>query len=245
MNIIAHRGFSGLYPENTMLAFSKAAEAQADEIEMDVQLSRDGKVVIIHDETLERLTGQKGYVKDLDLAELTALNAPAAFGETHGFSPIPSLEEYLKWVKDKPIVTNIELKNSQIYYEELEEKCIELLKKYDLVDRALFSSFNHLSLAKCKRICPDIPCGALVGQNHGLALGAAYYIKSNGLDYFHPQFQLLNDEVVRECKQYEVGINTWTINDMGSLRRAQLWGCRGVISDHPDLARKLLSAHGD
>jgi glycerophosphoryl diester phosphodiesterase len=105
MKVVAHRGYSGLYPENTMLAFKKAAEAGADEIELDIQLSRDGTVVIIHDESVDRVTGVSGLVRDLSFEELRRLNASAAvYGEQFGFNPIPSLDEYFQWAKTTGIV---------------------------------------------------------------------------------------------------------------------------------------------
>ena len=117
MKIVAHRGYSGLYPENTMLAFQKAVEAGADEIELDIQMSRDGQVVVFHDESMERLSGHKAFLRDMDYEELRKLNvAKIVHGDKFGFNPIPSLEEYLNWVKNSGIITNIELKNSGYYY---------------------------------------------------------------------------------------------------------------------------------
>jgi glycerophosphoryl diester phosphodiesterase len=121
MKIAAHRGYSGLYPENTMLAFKKAAEAGADEIELDVHLAKDGTVVVIHDESVERVSGTKGWVRDFTFEELKKLNVgQAAWGDKFGFNSIPSLDEYFSWVKNTEIVTNIELKNGFFYYDGLE-----------------------------------------------------------------------------------------------------------------------------
>ncbi|MCL2834654.1 MAG: glycerophosphodiester phosphodiesterase [Treponema sp.] len=235
MKITAHRGYSGQYPENTMLAFEKAAEAGADEIELDVQLSRDGKVVVFHDESLERLTGVGKMVMELTLDELAKLNAAKmVHGEKFGFNKIPSFEEYLAWVKKTNIVTNIELKNGRYYYEGLEEKTIELINKYGLADRVYFSSFNHVSLMKCKKLQPAIPCGALVFMPMG---NAGYCVKSSGLDFYHPDMKSLNDETVASCKKHGVGINVWTIDDMPGLLKAKACGCRSVITDFPDVCK--------
>ncbi|MDR3191642.1 MAG: glycerophosphodiester phosphodiesterase [Treponema sp.] len=238
MKVIAHRGYSGRYPENTMLAFKKAAEAGADEIEMDVQLTKDGTVVITHDESLERVTGVKGWVRDFDFAELRKLDASSVFRGEYGFNPIPSLEEYLVWVKDTAIVTNIELKNSDFYYEGLEEKTIALIQKQGLEGRIIFSSFNHASLLKCKKLCPPIPCGVLVEQHVG---GAGYYIKSSGLDFYHPAIRFLSGEVVEDCENHGVAINVWTVNDMDGLLKAEAWGLRGIITNFPDVCKVWLS----
>jgi glycerophosphoryl diester phosphodiesterase len=239
MKVCAHQGYSGLYPGNTMLAFKKAEEAGADEIEMDVQLTKDGTVVIIHDESVDRVSGATGWVRDFSFEELRKLNASQAiYGDKFGFNPIPSLDEYLSWVKDTKIVTNIELKNGQFYYEGLEEKTIALIQKYGLEKKILFSSSNHASLLKCKKLCPSIPCGVLSTQHIG---GAGYYIKSNGLEFYHPNIKFLSDEIIDDCKNQGVEINVWTVNDMGGLLRAEAWGCRGIITNFPDVCKVWIS----
>ncbi|MDR0449722.1 MAG: glycerophosphodiester phosphodiesterase [Treponema sp.] len=238
MKVVAHRGYSGLYPENTMLAFKKAAEAGADEIEMDVQLTRDGTVVITHDESVERVTGVKGWVRDFDFAELKKLDASSLFRGKYGFNPIPSLDEYLDWVKGTAILTNIELKNSDFYYEGLEEKTIALIQKHGLEKRIIFSSFNHASLLKSKKLCPSIPCGALTERQLG---GAGYYVKSSGLDFYHPAMEFLTGQTVEDCEKHGVGINVWTVNDMKGLLMAEAWGLRGIITNFPDVCKIWLS----
>jgi glycerophosphoryl diester phosphodiesterase len=237
MKVTAHRGYSGLYPENTMLAFRKAAEAAADEIEMDVQLTKDGTVVIIHDETVDRVTGARGFIRDFTFEELQKLDASFLYGGKFGFNPIPSLDEYFAWVKDTGIVTNIELKNSVYYYEGLEEKTLALIKKHGLEKRILFSSFNHVSLLKCKKLNPAIPCGVLTGKHIG---NAGYYIQSCGLDFYHPDIALLDDEIVADCKAHGIDLNVWTVNDMAGLLKIEAWGCRGIITNYPDVCSAWL-----
>ena len=127
MDIIAHRGMSGTYPENTMLAFRKAYEAGADGIELDVHLSKDGEVMIMHDESLERTTGVGKLLAECTRAELERINAGKTKDDSFGFTPIPSLEEYLSWVKDTGLYTNIELKTAPLYYPGIEEKTLDLI----------------------------------------------------------------------------------------------------------------------
>ena len=125
MKVYAHRGYSGKYPENTMLAFRKAAETGCDGIELDVQLTKDGKIVVIHDETVDRTTTGTGRVKDYTYEELIKLDAAKLFGGKYGFCPIPSFEEYCQWAAGQDLVTNIEIKTGVYYYEGLEEKTVE------------------------------------------------------------------------------------------------------------------------
>ena len=112
-----HRGYSGNYPENTMLAFQKAIEVGAAGIELDVQFSKDGQLVVIHDETLDRTTTGSGRVKDYSLEELKSLDASFKFTGQYGVNPIPTLDEVLSFMADKDAVTNIELKTGVYEYE--------------------------------------------------------------------------------------------------------------------------------
>jgi glycerophosphoryl diester phosphodiesterase len=238
MKVTAHRGYSGLYPENTMLAFKKANDAKADEIEMDVQLTKDGTVVIIHDESVERVTGAKGWVRNFTFDELRKLDASFLWNGKFGFNPVPSLDEYFAWVKDTGIVTNIELKNSVYYYEGLEEKTTALIKKHNLEDKIIFSSFNHASLLKCKKLNPAIPCGVLTEKHIG---SAGYYIQSSGLEFYHPDIKFLNDEIIADCKTHGIELNVWTVNDMAGLLKLEAWHCRGIITNYPDVCRAWLT----
>ncbi|MDR2096127.1 MAG: glycerophosphodiester phosphodiesterase [Treponema sp.] len=239
MKVVAHRGYSGLYPENTMTAFIKAAEAGADEIELDVQLSKDGAVVIIHDESLERVTGKPGWVRDFTLEELRTFDVSVLYRGEFGFNPIPSLDEYFSWVKATSITTNIELKNSLYYYEGLEEKTIELIRKHGLEGRVIFSSFNHGSLFKCKKLAPAIPCGLLVG--HADAGNAGLYVKSCGMEYYHPNIATLTRETVENCHANGIELNVWTVNDMAGLLRLETWNCRGIITNYPEVCKVWLA----
>ena len=136
----AHRGWSGLYPENTLLAFQKAIELGVDGFEMDVQLSRDGEVVVFHDETLDRVTGYHGYLRDLTVSELKRLDASSGFRGLYGKNEIPTLREFLELVAPTELIVNMELKNNRQYYPRLEEKVIALVRAFGMEKRVIFSS---------------------------------------------------------------------------------------------------------
>lgn len=231
MKVYAHRGYSGKYPENTMLAFRKAVEAGCDGVEMDVQLSRDGEVVVIHDELLDRTTDGTGPVKDRTLAELKKLDASKIRPGDWGFQEIPTFDEFCAWLSGTGIVANVELKTSIVYYPEIEKKCVDIIRKYHVEDKIIFSSFNHLSIVKTKELIPEIPVGALV-ENNPLVY-AGYYGEQYGFRYYHPDFCLLDDEAVRECKEHGVGINVWTVNDLASFEKLVEWDVDGVITNYP------------
>ena len=155
----AHRGWSGLYPENTLLAFQKAIDLGVDGFEMDVQLSRDGEVVVFHDETLDRVTGYHGYLRDLTVSELKRLDASSGFRGLYGKNEIPTLREFLELVAPTELIVNMELKNNRQYYPQLEEKVIALVRAFGMEKRVIFSSFNNVSILRCRRLATEIDAG--------------------------------------------------------------------------------------
>ena len=159
--IIAHRGASSRAPENTMASFRKAVELGADAIELDVHRSKDGYLMVCHDERVDRTSNGKGYIKDFTLRELKSLDAGRWIGEEFKGERMPLLEEVLELVLKNNILLNIELKNGPIFYEGIERDVINLVKNYGLVDETIISSFNHYSLLQVKGIEPRIKTGIL------------------------------------------------------------------------------------
>lgn len=238
MKVFGHRGYSGRYPENTMLSFQKAAETGCDGIELDVQLTKDGVPVVIHDERIDRTTDGTGFVVDYTFEELRRFDAGAITGGKHGFQPIPSFEEYCAWAKDQSLITNVEIKTGVYYYEDIEEKTVALLEKYGLLDRVLFSSFNHTSLFRTEKLAPAVPRGALL-EHVGLG-NAGYYCERYGFAYYHPGLKGLTQEEVEGCKRHGIGINVWTVNDMAALEQLYEWGCDGVFTNFPGICKAWL-----
>ena len=235
MKIIAHRGFSGIYPENTMLAFKKAIEIGADGIELDVHLSKDGQVMIIHDEALKRTTGLDGVISDYTRAELEKISAGKTKNDEFGFTPIPSLEEYLAFMAEhKDKFTNIELKTAPVYYPEIEEKTLELVRKFDLEKNIIYSSFNWLSIERMQRLGTISETGLLFS---GMKLyNQAHIIKSLGINYFHPDFNDLTDEIVKSYLDNKIGLNVWTVNEIEDMKVCLSWNIDGLITNFPDRA---------
>lgn len=145
---IAHRGASAVCPENTMVAFERSLQLGATGIETDVQLSSDGKLVLIHDETLSRTAGAEGWVKDNSVEELRTLDAGAWFHADFAGERIPSLDELFDLVRGKNILLNLELKNGIISYKGMEEKIIQAIRDWDMEQQVILSSFNHASLVR-------------------------------------------------------------------------------------------------
>lgn len=156
--IFAHRGYSASFAENTMGSFVGAGKAGADGLELDVQLTKDGELVVIHDEKVDRTTSGTGFVKDFLYKELRKLNANKKGLKKE---PIPALAEVFEWLKTNKLMCNIELKNGLIPYEGMEDKVIQLVQKHGLMDRIIISSFNHYSIVYCYRIAPEIETAPL------------------------------------------------------------------------------------
>jgi glycerophosphoryl diester phosphodiesterase len=229
MKLFAHRGYSGRYPENTMTAFKKTDASVFSGIELDVQLTRDGTVIVIHDEQLDRTTDGTGWVKDFTFAELQKLNANRTHPETAGKEHIPSFDEYCAWVKQTNLLTNVELKTGAVYYSGIEEKTIDIIKKYCLGPRMFFSSFNPLSLVLAKKLAPEIPCGLLVERP---VVNAGRMCEQFGFEYYHPGIDGLTKAAVRECHEVGRKVHVWTVNTAAARQKIAEWDVDGIFTNY-------------
>ncbi|MGA5739620.1 glycerophosphodiester phosphodiesterase [Bacillus bombysepticus] len=235
--IFAHRGAAGTYPENTMISFEAAESFRADGIELDVQLTKDGKVVVIHDETVDRTTNGKGAVRNYVYEDLCKLDASYKFGDKVGFCKIPLLEEVLEWLKQTSLLLNIELKNNKIPYRGLEEEVITLVRKFSLEDRVIFSSFNHYSMKRCHMMAPDIQTAILYRE--GLHSPWAY-AKKMGATAVHPNYRYLQDAIAELTMESGVEVRPYTINEETLMRKYFDMNISAIITDYPETARTLL-----
>lgn len=235
----AHRGYSGKYPENTMLAFHKAVEAGADGIELDVQLTKDGVPVIIHDELVDRTTNGKGRVKEMTLEELRQLDASYIYAGQYGVNPIPTFREYCEFVRDLPITTNIEMKTGIFEYLGIEEKVLDMIREFRLEDKVIISSFNHFTILRMQKLAPHLKYGFL---SETWIIDAGKYCHGHRVPCYHPLFRNLTHEVVRELKQYGLEINTYTVNTEEDARDLIEKGVDILISNYPEMVREVLAA---
>ncbi len=234
--IWGHRGASGDAPENTLAAFQLASAAKADGIELDVHFSRDRQVVVTHDDDTVRVTGYKGLISDLTLAQLKRLDfsfGMAAFkGET-----IPTLEEVLALIQPGKLHINIELKTNDENPNGLEEACQALVEKYGMEERILYSSFNHYSLARMRSIAPHMKCGTLYSNKPYKPWD---YAKSFGCVAIHPQFGSVNTPgYIEECHKAGIACNVWTVNSAQDIKAMLDLQVDGIITNYPALALRL------
>ena len=157
---IAHRGFSDIYPQNTIIAFQKAMELEVDVIELDVSLSRDGQVIVFHDSEVSRLTDGEGFIKDMTLAEIKQLDAGMNYGDRFRGTKIPTFSEAVEAVCRSDVRLCVEIKARQDdCWEGIEDKVIQILRNYDCLHKAMFTSFNGQVVKSFSEMCPDLLVG--------------------------------------------------------------------------------------
>ena len=231
MKIWAHRGASGHAPENTLPAFELAHVLGADGIELDVQLTRDGVPVVIHDEKIDRVSDGRGCVKDYTLRELKAFNMNKNF-PAYGIVSIPTLEEVYDLVRNTDLTVNVELKNSVVFYEELEEKVLRLAEEKGLADRIIYSSFNHYSMRRIKDLLPTARTAFLYSDG---ILDIAEYAEKYGVFAVHPSAGCMKYpgvDVVKACHAKGIRVHVWTVNEETDFERMRKLGADAVITNY-------------
>ena len=236
--IFAHRGASAHAPENTLAAFELALAQGADGIELDVKLSADGTVMVIHDATVDRTTGAQGRVKDLSLAELRALDAGSLFSTKSSAEKIPMLEEVFETL-GKKLLINVELTNYSTPRDHLVESVCMLVKKFNLQKHVMFSSFFASNLSKAHSYLPEVPCGLLA---FGGLLGA--WARSFGFAFgkyaaLHPYLKDVTPQQVQRVHRLKGRVHVWTVNAEADMRRLFGWGVDAIFTDDPQLAVRI------
>ena len=232
----AHRGASGYIPENTIDAFEEAAIQHADGIELDVQMTEDGELVVFHDETLDRVTEGTGYLKNYTLEQLRRLHVQTPGTKTGTFR-IPTLAEVLDLVRSTGQVLNIELKNSVFQYEGMDRKVFDLVNEMRMQEQVIYSSFNHFSVCRLKEMGANIRTGILFSDGW---IDVAGYAKKLGVEAVHPAiYHFLYPDFVKECREAGLKIHVWTVNEPEHLQMAYDQQVEAVITNYPDRAVKI------
>ncbi|NUU63385.1 glycerophosphodiester phosphodiesterase [Paenibacillus agri] len=244
LKVLAHRGASAYAPENTMEAFKLAIEQRADGFEIDIHITKDGEIVVIHDDTIDRTSNGKGNVTDFTLAELKQYNYNARFEDKYPTAEIPTLRQVLELVKEHRLYLNIEVKDIMVQsqkYDGLNVAAAELVKAYDLVDQVIFSSFNHKSMFELKQACPEIKTALL---HFSKFYRGEQYAKTVQADALHPLFICVDANVVDQAHQAGVQVNAWTVNQVSVMRQMIDAGVDAIITDYPDICANLVKPSG-
>lgn len=233
----AHRGAKGYYPENTLVSFEGAIKQKSDGIELDVHLSKDGYLIVCHDETLNRTTNGKGFIKEYNLYELKQLDAGYWYDKKYKGEKLPLLEEVLELVKGTTMDLDIEIKAGSIFYPGIEEKVVNMIEKYNVKKQTIISSFDHFALLKIKEIDSSIKTGILYRD---AIYEPSEYIKLTKADALHPYFKSLDPEIIKEANSLNIDINTYTVNNYNDIKEVIDLGVNAIITDYPDRVRSVL-----
>ncbi|SFR91529.1 glycerophosphodiester phosphodiesterase [Anaeromicropila populeti] len=232
MQITAHRGSSYEAPENTMAAIEKAIENMADYAEIDVQETKDGEVILLHDSNLLRTTGYNAFIWEVTLEKLRTLDAGSWMSEEYAGTQIPTLEEVLAYCKGK-IKLNIEIKSNG-KFNDLEGKVAALIEKYDFQRQCVVSSVAYRTLEKVKEANPEIRTGYIVTASFG------EYTDKSAIDFFSMDSTYLNRNKVEEAHKNGKEVHAWTVNTKNEIRRMKVIKVDSIITDRPILAREII-----
>jgi glycerophosphoryl diester phosphodiesterase len=238
--IFAHRGASSQAPENTLASFQRAIDAGAPAIEYDVKLSRDGAVVVIHDQTVDRTTDGHGKVRALSLSQLRALDAGSWFDSVFCGERLPTLDEVLGRFGGQTFM-DIELTNYASPFDQLVPKVALLIKKHRLQSSTLLSSFLPHNLAIARRVVPEVPRGllAFAGWRGDWQRLIGRYMD---LQAEHPFLEDATGRYVAAIHARGRKAYVYTVNDRAGMRRLFEMGVDGLFTDDPALALTVASA---
>ncbi|MEH7076145.1 glycerophosphodiester phosphodiesterase [Neobacillus drentensis] len=235
---IGHRGAAGYCPENTLSSFRKAIELGADYLELDIQMTKDGELVVIHDTTVNRTTNGKGRVKDFTIREIQGLDAGSWFDCKYTGEKIPTLSEVFDEFTGK-IGFLLELKKPALY-PQIEEKLVEELKKRKLTSgdgQIIVQSFDRDALKHFHKLLPSIPIGVLV-KNTGIKMISNKNLKAfkNYVTFINPKITMVNKRIIKRIHHYGFKTIIWTVNKKNDRKTLKKLQVEGIISDYPDLS---------
>lgn len=230
--VMAHRGASAAAPENTLIAYKKAIEMGADYAELDVRQTKDSAVVLMHDKTVHRTTGEKGFVWDLTLKELKKLDAGSWFGEEFRGEPIPTLKEVIRLVKGR-MKLNIEVKISE-QEPGIAQRVVDIVRSEDFSKECIITSFDMETVKRFKKIAPDLKIGIILDKEYSTDV-----FKGNW-DALSTNHELVDSEFIHHAKENGKKVYVWTVNEKEEMLRLIGLGIDGIITDKPDLLISVL-----
>ncbi|MFQ5434029.1 MAG: glycerophosphodiester phosphodiesterase [Anaerolineae bacterium] len=249
--VIAHQGGEGLRPSNTMAAFSNAMTLGVDVLEMDIHLTADGEIVVMHDDTVDRTTNGTGAIKEMTLAQIKALDAGDYWtdddGRTHPYRgqgiTVPTLREVFEAFPDMPM--NIEIKQKE---PPMVEPFCALIREYGMADRVLAASFHPEAMTAFRETCPEVATSMVEDEIRpffvlNLAfVGGVYAFPGEALQVpeYSGNLHVVTPRFVRTAQRQNVAVHVWTVNDPADMQRMLELGVDGIITDRPDLLLDVL-----
>ncbi|MBO4339688.1 MAG: glycerophosphodiester phosphodiesterase [Clostridia bacterium] len=241
--VLAHRGANKRAPQNTIPAFKKAVEFNADGIETDVHLSKDGEIVICHNYTIDATSNGKGLISDYACEELKKFDFGSYFSEDFRGVTLPTLSQCLDVVKNMKLI-NIEIKAPK-QKNDLVKRTVEMVNKYGLNDSVIISCFNPECIRESKETDPSIRTGLLY-ENDDLgkeimSFGVEKYCAQLNANAAHPDRELITEDEVKRLHAMNMTVNVWTVNEKEDILKLTEWGVDSLISDVPDYVISVLN----
>jgi glycerophosphoryl diester phosphodiesterase len=237
--VFSHRGYSALAPENTLSAFELAIQNGAEAVELDAKMSVDGEIMVIHDQTVDRTTNGKGRVNQLTLAELKALDAGSSFDAKYAGEKIPTLAEVFESIGGRALI-NVELTNYESTNDDLMPKVVALVKKFNIQDGIIFSSFHPFNILKARRLLPEVPAGLLTLEGNLGKLLRSWPGRLVAPSLIHPWVDDATAEFIAAEHRRGRRVHVWTVNKADDMRRLFDAGVDGIFTDDPVLAQQIL-----
>ena len=239
--VFAHRGASAHAPENTLAAFQLAVQHGAPAIELDVKMSADGQVIVMHDATVDRTTDGTGKVSQITLAEIKNLDAGASFDIEYRGEPVPTLEEVLAELP-ADLLINIELTNYTTPFDSLVAQVAALISRFQAEDRVMFSSFFPQNLLQMRRLLPDVPRAILAWPGKAGAITRGLLGLWVAPAIVHPYIGDTDRAFIQQAHERNRRVHVWTVNQAEDMRWLYAAGVDGLFTDDPSLAISLLEA---
>jgi len=230
--IYGHRGVPTQAPENTLLSFQKAIELNVHGIELDVQITKDKILVVHHDTHLERLTGIPTLISTLTYKKLLTIDARGGDFDSLEIQRIPKLEDVLEILPENTAI-NIEIKSQQLFNEKMEKPVVDLIIKFDLLNRAIVSSYNPLPLRKIKKLNSKIKTAQI--WNEEMEFSYLCWVYVSRPDVFHGQIDQLNSKIISNLKKLRLKIYAFTVNSPEQLAKVKHLNLDGIFTDDPTL----------
>jgi glycerophosphoryl diester phosphodiesterase len=229
--IFGHRGASAYAPMNTIPAFELAVEQGADGVELDVHFSKDKQLIVLHDFTVDHTTNGTGYARDMTLAELKALDAGSKKDAKFVGVQIPTLDEVFAAVGQK-LYVNVEIKSETVETDGVEQAVADCLRRNNMQERVIISSFNPLALKRFREIMPEVPIGYLyVAEEQPFA----EVMETLPHEALHPHHPMIDQAYMEWAKSKGYRVNTWTVNDPARAMELKNLGVDAIITDTPDV----------
>ncbi len=241
--LVGHRGAAGLAPENTMSSFKTAHALGADLVECDVHVSKDGRCVVMHDESLERTTNKEGLIRDLSSAAIRRADAGSWASKKFKGEKVPMLSDLLSWAKGAfsrqglPMGVVIEVKNEPVRYFEIEKKVVREVLKHGMEDRVILIAFDHGVVKRAKAFCKKIATGMLYSRPMEDPLRRARELKADAL---FPRRNFVTRSLVRRAHAQDIAVATWTVNERPEMKRILASGADAVTTNFPDVLNPML-----